>query len=141
MTLICIYALYYIKPLLKNIFHSRVLFPFVFFLLFLFFILFVFSTTSYTNTMHDHSHQYPLPCLYCHPYSYIRMVIYMLDTLSLLDILLLPWLFYSISSKLVLNFNSCMENINAGSKSHREMHALSHEPRPVHKGTGRTCRD
>ncbi|KAG5001680.1 hypothetical protein JHK82_022834 [Glycine max] len=24
--------------------------------------------------MHDHSHQYPLPCLYCHPYSYIRMV-------------------------------------------------------------------
>ncbi|WVZ23440.1 hypothetical protein V8G54_001984, partial [Vigna mungo] len=27
----------------------------------------------YTNTMH-HSHQYPLPCLYCHPHSYIRMV-------------------------------------------------------------------
>ncbi|KAG4921352.1 hypothetical protein AAZX31_18G129600 [Glycine max] len=24
--------------------------------------------------MHDHSLQYPLPCLYCHPYSYIRMV-------------------------------------------------------------------
>ncbi|BAT74691.1 hypothetical protein VIGAN_01241100 [Vigna angularis var. angularis] len=21
-----------------------------------------------------HSHQYPLPCLYCHPHSYIRMV-------------------------------------------------------------------
>ncbi|RHN41669.1 putative angiotensin-converting enzyme 2 [Medicago truncatula] len=26
------------------------------------------------STMHDHTHQYPLPCLYCHPHSYIRMV-------------------------------------------------------------------
>lgn len=40
------------------------------------------------STMHDHTHQYPLPCLYCHPHSYIRMVIliyyiiiYMLHTL------------------------------------------------------------
>ncbi|XP_004509574.1 uncharacterized protein [Cicer arietinum] len=24
--------------------------------------------------MHYHTHQYPLPCLYCHPHSYIMMV-------------------------------------------------------------------
>ncbi|CAJ2636181.1 unnamed protein product [Trifolium pratense] len=26
------------------------------------------------STMHNHIHEYPLPCLYCHPHSYIRMV-------------------------------------------------------------------
>jgi len=30
---------------------------------------------------------------------------------------------------------------NAGSESHREVHAVSHESRTVHKGSGRTCRD
>lgn len=30
---------------------------------------------------------------------------------------------------------------NAGSEPHREMHALSHESRAMHKGTSRTCRD
>ncbi|KAI4328215.1 hypothetical protein L6164_020587 [Bauhinia variegata] len=26
-----------------------------------------------------HSHQYPLPCLYCHPHSYIRMVQHLIE--------------------------------------------------------------
>ncbi|XP_061353603.1 uncharacterized protein LOC133298349 [Gastrolobium bilobum] len=48
-------------------------FPFVCFPSIPFFILFVLSSATYRSKMH-HSHQYPLPCLYCHPHSYIRMV-------------------------------------------------------------------
>jgi hypothetical protein len=57
-----------------------------------FFILFVLSIAiaivKELSTMHHHTHQYPLPCLYCHPHSYIRMVINLLYSLSFYYILI-----------------------------------------------------
>lgn len=62
------------------------------------------STGSYTiSTMH-HSHQYPLPCLYCHPYSYIRMVIYLPDSPLKSIIWVLSWFEYN---NLYINPHAC----------------------------------